>query len=202
MPMDKWEREIHERLLAEDVTAPAELAEALLEPLLQWLSKKYPKLSDPDLLYDAVTDALISYIKHPAQFDPTRRSLMGFLVMAAEGDLRNALAKEKRRRQRETSLEVVELGVAGGNIGVEVGNSETESEREKLRQALPRIFEDPKDLAIVELIISGERTTAAFVEVLQLRHLPVEQQRREVKRHKDRLKKRLERYGKATFKAT
>ena len=47
MPMDKWQREIHERLLAEDVTAPAELAEALLEPLLHRLTKKYPKLPRP-----------------------------------------------------------------------------------------------------------------------------------------------------------
>jgi RNA polymerase sigma-70 factor, ECF subfamily len=200
--MDNWQREIHERLLAEDVTAPAELAEALLEPLLQRLARKYPQLPDPALLYDAVTDALMSYIRRPAQFDPARRGLIGFLVMAADGDLRNALAKEKRRRQKETSLEVVELGVVAGNNKVEEGNSEAETEREKLRQALPRLFVNPQDLMVVEMMMSGERTTAAFVEVLQLRHLPVEQQRREVKRHKDRLKKRLERYGKATFKAT
>lgn len=199
MSMDEWQREIHERLLAGDVTAPAELAERLLDPLLQRLAKKYPKLPDPDLIPDAVTDALMSYIKRPAQFDPNKRSLLGFLDMAAEGDLRNALAKEKRRRQKEIPLENVELEVAAGN-SEEEGNSETEPERGQLRQALPRIFVDPKDLVMVELIISGERMTEAFVKVLKLQHLPVEQQRREIKRHKDRLKKRLERYGKATHK--
>jgi RNA polymerase sigma-70 factor, ECF subfamily len=199
--MDKWQREIHERLLAEDVTAPAELAEILLEPLLQRLAQKYPQLPDPDLLYDAVTDALMSYIKRPAQFNPAKRTLIGFLVMAAEGDLRNALAKVKRRRQKEIPLKDVELKVAAGNSKIEAGNSSTEPEREKLRQALPMIFEDPKDLAMVELMMSGERTTEAFAEVLKLQHLPLEQQRREVKRHKDRLKKRLERYGKYTLKS-
>jgi RNA polymerase sigma-70 factor (ECF subfamily) len=198
--MNKWQSKIHERLLAEDVTASAELAEALLEPLLHHLAKKYPKLRDPDILYDAVTDALMSYIKRPAQFDPTKRSLIGFLFMAAEGDLRNAIAKEKRRRHKEIPLENVELEVVVGNTEVEAENSETEPERDQLRQALPQIFKDPKDLMMVELIISGERTTEAFVEVLKLQHLPLEQQRREVKRHKDRLKKRLERYGKATHK--
>jgi RNA polymerase sigma-70 factor, ECF subfamily len=198
--MDKWQREIHERLLAGDVTAPAELVEALLERLLHRLTKKYPKLGDPDLLCDAVTDALMSYIKRPAQFDPAKRTLMGFLVMAAEGDLRNALAKAKRRRQKEIPLKDVELKVAAGNSELEEENSDTELEREKLRQALPVIFEDPKDLAMVELMMFGERTTGAFAEVLKLQHLPAEQQRREVKRHKDRLKKRLERYGKATHK--
>jgi DNA-directed RNA polymerase specialized sigma24 family protein len=180
MPMDKWQREIHERLLIEDVTASAELVEALSEPLLYHLTKKYPKLRDPDSLYDAVTDALMSYIKRPAQFDPTKRSLIGFLGMAAEGDLLNALAKEKRRRQKGISLEDVELEIVVGNSEVEKGNSETEPERDDLRQALPRIFKDPKDLVMVELMISGERTTESFVEVLELQHLPVDQQRREV----------------------
>jgi RNA polymerase sigma-70 factor, ECF subfamily len=198
--MDKWQREIHERLLAEDVTAPAELAEALLDPLIHRLTKKYPQLPDPDLLFDAVIDALMSYVKLPAQFDPARRSLIGYLFMAAEGDLRNALAKHKRLRQKEIPLENVELEVAAGNSEIEEVNSETEPEEGKLRQALPRIFGDPKDLVMVKLMISGERTTEAFVEVLKLQHLSIEQQRREVKRHKDRLKKRLERYGKATLR--
>ena len=101
----------------------------------------------------------MSYIKRPAQFDPAKRSLIGFLVMAAEDDLRNALAKDKRRRQKEIPLEDVELWGAAGNSEVEEGNSETEPEREKLRQALPMIFEDPKDLAMVEMMMSGERTT-------------------------------------------
>jgi RNA polymerase sigma-70 factor, ECF subfamily len=198
--MDDWQREIHERLLAGEVTAPAELAEVMLEPVLHQLTMKFPKLSDPDLLYDAVTDALMSYIKRPAQFDPTKRSLIGFLFMAAEGDLRNALAKEKRRRQKEIPLEDVELGGAAGNSVVEEENPETEPEKERLRQELPRIFGDPKDLVMVELMISGERTTEVFVNVLELQHLPLDQQRREVKRHKDRLKKRLERYGKAAHR--
>jgi hypothetical protein len=198
--MDTWQREIHERLLAEDVTAPAEVADILLEPLLQRLAQKYPQLPDSDLLYDAVTDALMSYIKKPAQFNPAKRTLIGFLFMAAEGDLRNALAKIKRRRQKEIPLKDVELKVAAGNSKLEEGNSSTEPEREKLRQALPMIFEDPKDLAMVELMMSGERTTEAFAEVMKLQHLPIDQQRREVKRHKDRLKKRLERYGKTLKK--
>jgi RNA polymerase sigma-70 factor (ECF subfamily) len=194
--MDEWQRKIHERLLAGEVTAPAELVEGLLELLLHRLTKRYPKLHDPDLLYDSVTDALLSYIKQPTQFNPGKRSLLGFLHMAAEGDLRNALAKDKRRRQKEISLEEVELGGPNGNYELEGENSESQLRREKLRQELPRLFGDPKDLAMVELIIAGERATETFVEVLELQHLPPDQQRREVKRHKDRLKKRLERYGK------
>jgi RNA polymerase sigma-70 factor, ECF subfamily len=198
--MDKWQQEIHERLLAGDVTAPAELAETLLEPLLNRLTKKYPQLPDPDLLPEAVIDSLMSYIKRPVQFDPDKRSLLGFLSMAAEGDLLNALAKDKRRRQKETSLEDVELEVVGGNYRLEGTITETDPEKNPVLQILPRIFGDPKDLHAVELMLAGERTTEAFAKVLELQHLPLDQQRREVKRHKDRLKKRLKRYGKATLK--
>jgi RNA polymerase sigma-70 factor, ECF subfamily len=197
VPLNDWQSEIHERLVAGEVTAPAELVEVLLEPLLDRLTKRFPKLPDPDLLPDAVTDALMSYIKRPEQFDPGKRSLIGFLVMAAEGDLLNALAKVKRRREKEIPLADVELELVGGNYRVEEDNSEAGTERDKVQQALPLLIKDPKDLKAIGLMLTGERATAAFAKVWKLQHLTPDQQRREVKRHKDRLKKRLERYGKA-----
>jgi len=199
--LDAWQREIHERLVAGEVTAPAELVETLLDPLIGRLTRKYTKLPDPDLLTDAVTDALMSYIKRPDQFDFGKRTLLGFLVMAAEGDLLNALAKVKRRRAKEISLDDVELEVVVGNNNIEEGNPEEGTERNQVRHELPHLFKDPKDQKAVELMLAGERTTAAFAQVFDLQHLPPDQQRREVKRHKDRIKKRLERYGKASLKA-
>ncbi len=198
--MNAWQQEIHRRLLSGDVTAPPELAEAVLEPLLNSLGQRHKNLRNSDLLQDAITDALMSYIKHPAQFDPTKRTLMGFLLMAAEGDLLNALAKEKRRRQKEILSGDVELELAAGNYTAEEGDLETGPEDEKLQQELSRLFKDPKDLDMAALIVSGERATEAFAAVLEIQHWSVEQQRREVKRHKDRLKKRLERDGKRIYR--
>jgi hypothetical protein len=57
------------------------------------------------------------------------------------------------------------------------------------------ILQDPKDIAFVELLQRGERSTAAFAKVLGLDKMPVEVQRKEVKKTKDRIKKRLERSG-------
>src|SRR5262249_28260279 len=45
----------------------------------------------------------------------------------------------------------------------------------------------------LDLILQGERKTAVFAEALGITHLPTSVQRTEVKRVKDKLKKRLER---------
>ena len=49
--------------------------------------------------------------------------------------------------------------------------------------------------AVFELMRTGERETAAYVPVLGIEHLPEAEQRREVKRVKERILKRLQRAG-------
>jgi RNA polymerase sigma-70 factor (ECF subfamily) len=195
---DEWCRRIHERLLAGDPTASADLAEKVGDVVFEKLSKKYAR-RDPDMVRDAAWDAIRAYMEHPATFDPGKRGLIGYLVMSADGDLRNALAKVRRRR--ENLVEDVELaGVRGKRRGqVRVGRAEEKLvahlEVERLRPQLRRLFSNPADQAALELLVDGERSTEAFAEVWGLGNLPVDQQRSEVKRGKDRLKKALERFG-------
>ena len=191
MPNVSW-YQIHERLLSEDPTAPADLAEQAVRPLTQFLESKYPTLNDPTLIADAVTDSVMNYLKQPRKFDPGRRGLLGYLKMAAEGDLQNALAKH-RRRDRPT--EDVEVAAAAGKIVVEPRDVLGELRAEDLRKRVDSLFDDVKDRHMVDLILDGERSTEAFAEVLGLGELPIGRQRSEVKRHKDRLKKRLRDYG-------
>lgn len=54
---------------------------------------------------------------------------------------------------------------------------------------------DPRDQQILALRLQGERRTEAFAEILGISHLPIEAQRREVKRIKDRIDKILRRHG-------
>src|SRR5262245_43764268 len=112
---DEWFREIHRRLLEGDPVAPSELAEEVWERLLGRLKKNNRRLVGMDFLEDAAADALTSYIKRPRQFDPEKRGLLGFLVMAAQGDLRNALARTRRQRHGEVPFESVELQIESGN---------------------------------------------------------------------------------------
>jgi RNA polymerase sigma-70 factor (ECF subfamily) len=199
-----WYLEIHQRLLADDVTAPAELAqvvleESVIEPLIQQLRRDFPKLNEPDLLYDSIIDALMNYIKRPSQFDPTKRSFLGFLAMAARMDLLNAL-RQKQYWKKEISLEDVELPSGAGNIWVEEESLQDRFDSQKMWEEVCKLFPELRDLEILKLIMAGEKKTEAFAKVLQIENRSPEEQRKEVKRHKDRIQKRLERYGKAIRK--
>jgi len=201
MPTDAWYREIHERLLAEDVTAPAELAEAVLEEpvkqlLIRRLRRYFPNLKEPELLYDSIIDALMNYIKRPSQFDPTKRSFPGFLVMAARMDLLNAL-KQKRHLKKEISIEDVEILSRAGNYWVEEESLPERLDSQRTWGEVGKLFSELRDLEILKLIMAGEKKTEVFAKVLEIENRSPEEQRKEVKRHKDRIQKRLERYGKA-----
>jgi RNA polymerase sigma-70 factor (ECF subfamily) len=199
MTSEDWYRGIHERLLAADPVAPTELAEAMWKPLVMELEKKHPRLSASDFLRDAVTDALISYIKQPTQFDPAKRGLFGFLVMAAEGDLRNALAKTTRRRQREVSIEEVELVGGSGKGRLEAPDLDARLNVQRMLGKIEELFKDSRDREAVELLMEGERATEAFARVWGLERLPAKDRAREVKRHKDRIKKMLRRHGEGGY---
>ena len=195
MPDETWFQQIHERLLAEDHVASAELAEQVLDDLVRALCSKFPNLPDADLAVDAAVDSLMSYIKRPNQFDPTKRGLFGFLMMAAEKDLLNSLAKIKRQKKKEILLEVVEVDGDDGNNKGRRKDPDIKLDAEMIREVLDTLFDDLKDRKAVELMMEGEKSTEAFVEVYDLQELSLQEQRDAVKRHKDRIKKRLQRFG-------
>ncbi len=195
MPTESWYKQIHQRLLTRDPTASAECAEGVIGPLTKRLERRFPRLRESDLVADAVTDAVFSYLKRPEQYDPARRGLLGFLAMAAEGDLKNALAKRQRRREMEVSLDDVDLETVGGNRVVGPAEAAGEVDLDKIRSGVIALFDDPLDRQLAELVLEGERSMEVCARILGLEGLPIVEQRREVKRHKDRIKKRLERYG-------
>jgi hypothetical protein len=197
---DEWCRRIHERLLGGDPTATAELAQNIGNIVFEKLRKKHPR-RDSDMVHDAAWDALRAYMERPTTFDPRKRSLVGYLVMSADGDLRNAIAKSRRRR--EDLVGDVELVVLHGKRSREQAEAIRGEEKlvagvdvDRIRPQLQRLFPDEADRLALNLLLDSERSTEAFAEVWGLRNLSREQQRSEVKRRKDRLKKALERLGK------
>lgn len=115
-----WYRSMHDRLLKQEPTAPAELAESVYAPLIATMARRFPNPRHRDLVEEAAGVTLIDYIKNPGQFDPTARSLKGFLGMAAARDLINALKKRNRHEAKEKSVESVEDPLAAGNRSSEV----------------------------------------------------------------------------------
>ena len=199
------ERALHARLLAGDSFAPSELADAYLAPLVARLARAYAWV-DPHLVETAAIDAVLDTAEHPDRYDPARGSLGTYLWVAAKGDLRNARQKEGRRAAHQAPLEAaapgatpsVELRRAARNLSTEARDDPAElvARGERLDPTLlatVRAAFDTQEWAVVALMLDGEKRTTEYARLLGLGHLPAREQAREVKRVKDRLKKRLRR---------
>lgn len=71
----------------------------------------------------------------------------------------------------------------------------TAQDRATLLGRVAEEFPDPVDRQVISLMLAGERRTVAFSNVLGLQALSQREQQRAVKRHKDRITKRLQRLG-------
>ena len=140
-------------------------------------------------------DALINYFDKPAQFDPERASLATYLRIRARSYLLNTLAKERARSGKEAAAVELEgkrtvnqMGADDPEMQLFVGGADDEIIRE-----LEMILIDPVDLEFVHLMMEGTRETSRFAALLGISDLPAAQQTETVKRHKDRLKKAVQR---------
>lgn len=191
--------------LPDDPTASADLIALLLEPLLRALARQFARRRDDTLVWDAATDSLFALVQHPERFDPRRgRSLFGYLIMDASGDLKNTL----NRKRREISLDLPESEDGPyevPDVSIDVAREVIQAiapdglpDGIELREVLSRVraeVSEPRDRELLELIIGGERKTEVFAEALDLTDLPLPEQRRLVKQHKDRLNLQLRRLG-------
>ena len=197
IPSDELLR-IHERLVACDPTAPADLAQMVLDPLLFSVRQKFSSV-DATLLHDSVVDAVLNYAERPTQYDPSKMGLMGYLAMSAKGDVLNALAALRRRSVREQSLDDVEVSAAGRKrLSKALENQMTAADIAidnlqggRLLHRMRGAVRGPEDARIIQLMIDGERRTERFAAALGLEKADPAEQREAVKRHKDRIRKRL-----------
>ncbi len=192
---------LHQRLLAQDPTASNDLADAYLETLVIWLGETDAHAPE-DARIEAAEDAILSLIRNPESYSPELQTLEVYLRMSARGDLRNLLSKEQRCRQHQTPWNRVEhLPDAGKYLGRNDDPAlplRLAEERQSITAAVPdsvRRCLSETDQRALELILQKERRTSAYAELYGLLHLPAKEQRSEVKRHKDRLKKILNRAG-------
>ena len=196
---EEYARQLHTRLLQLDPVAPADFAEAFLGELVRRLRAKAVSGYEETVIQDAATDALMDYVQHPSKYNPRKSALLTYLTMAAYRDLLNMIAKEQRRRRREVPLQVVEETLNDRNNIVEPGdqvlNGMTETEKAELLSMINETFPDSCDRAFLALMMDGERRTTMFSDVLGIQSLSLDEQRKIVKRHKDRITKRLRRLG-------
>jgi hypothetical protein len=192
--------EIFERLLDGDPTAPVDLAELYLDRLTDWLIARNRRV-EPESCATAAEDAILALIKRPRAYEPERQTLEVYLRVSAKGDLKNLLQREGRHRSRRASLESVELSPAAGKyLGREdddpariVVLREEVAARVAARPPAAKLELTAEEERVLSLMRAGERRTGIYAAALGIEHLPIAEQRREVKRVKDRLNRRVER---------
>jgi hypothetical protein len=195
---DSWPEEdelaaLHRRLCEGEPLAVSDFLAAVFEPLACHLRRWRPG-ADEHACLTAAGDAALALVRNPAIYDPARRTLKGFLCMAAECDLLNELEKEARHHRNRDHPDCVELAPDGRNPLPGSAEGEQPSfDDPRLAAEIARFT--PAERAVFELMRAGERLTAAYVPALGVGHLPKDEQEREVKRAKDRITKRLQRAG-------
>ncbi|MES1221390.1 MAG: hypothetical protein ABUT20_38170 [Bacteroidota bacterium] len=187
------EIELHNLILTGDDRAFAMLCDKHLENVIQSIVQFNPKVhfTDSSLIPQIVIDSFYSYFEKPEKFNGAKQSLFRFLIMDAEADLKNELAREKRLASKLAPIGPAnENEPESGTPELQMINREAEL---ILQTELSGLFENEIDVEIANLILLRERDTSIYAEVLKITHLNFEEQQREVKRHKDRIKKVLAR---------
>jgi hypothetical protein len=186
---------LHERLLAGDPRAPSEIFELFEKELSSVVSATVPKLVDPGDVNAAVADALLRYFKDPSQYDRSKSTLLTRLCNCARY---NALSQLRDHGRRLGRLDKVREAVRIGLLG---RDNERDGEdaflnalevKQIMAQHGAEIVTDPGDQEVFLLMAAGTKDEAMFVEALGLTGSHAEN-RDEVRRRRDLIRKRLER---------
>lgn len=193
---------VHQRLLRSDPVAPADAAELLLDPVVAHLQYKWPDIVYTDACRDAAVDVLVTYLADPSRYQPTRSSLVGWLVMQAHRDLVNDYDSRPKRFERlwlvESALPVDPDTGETPRLDEQVASFDTVSEIDgsSALAAVREAFPDEHDRRLIWLMcIEENHSTEAAAEVLEITDLPLAQRTAQVKRRKDRIMRRLRRLG-------
>jgi RNA polymerase sigma-70 factor (ECF subfamily) len=189
-------KRLHKRLLDGDRLASEELSRLVIKPLIEEMTRRFRGV-DEQLACDGVIDAVLDYCARPAQFNPARDvPLDRYLATAAWRNVDNLLTGERRRklRERKAGSKKREADVALDPVARNIRQEELQELKEK-EAAKFAALDNPKDKEILRLKLDGVRDTASSARVLGITHLPVAQQKEEVKRHKDRIIRFLRRKG-------
>jgi RNA polymerase sigma-70 factor (ECF subfamily) len=191
---------LHARCLSNDPTAPADVCAWYLSALVGWLASAF-RGSDEHHFQTAAENAVLAYLRHPERYQPGRADLGRYLRVVARRGVLNLLRGDRRWRRKKVRLSVAETGPAGNLLrskddpahGLEV--EEQAGERARLVAHVEQGF-TPEERAVLNLMRSGEKRLEVYVAALGMGERGEAEQRRAVKRVRDRVLKRLQRGGK------
>lgn len=187
---------LHARCLAGEVDAFDQLANLYFLPLFAQIRRSNPAWRDEDDFWHAAEESIMSYKKRPEIYNTKYgKNLFGFLVYAAEADFKNIIKSHQRHHRAQISL-VVEDYDDGSEYELPIADGSNVEEQVLLSLSvvyrdIEETFDDPRDRVCAWYILERVRETEAYAAIYGLIDLPPKELEHEVKKHKDRVKKRL-----------
>jgi len=188
-PVVAEELALHERTLAGDPVAPADVCRTLMEPITGAL--RWDLRCSEDDAHDSAIDALLAYLEEPSRYAVGRGRLSTYLMdIAKKRAIDRVRSQSATKRREEAYAAVVELQAPDPKEQMEVA-----IEARELWQKVEASVLEERDRQAIKLILVGERSAESFAEALGLTTTSPLEVRRQVKQHRDRLLKVLERLG-------
>lgn len=184
------ERELHDRALRKDPVILIALLETFADRIAGFVRQKSARC-DAETAYDAVVDVLLAYARTPERYEPHQGRLVTYLTRAVKYRVKDKLKSRDAEAEREKNhASVVELWRSSPKDHLE-NSVEAARVMARLENQL-----SGRDQAALRLLLLQERSSRVWAQTLGLDTSDEEWMQREVKRHKDRLVKILQRFGK------
>ncbi|SET98353.1 RNA polymerase sigma factor [Stigmatella erecta] len=189
-PSPEAEMVLHQRLLEGDPLAYYDVFPMYMERL----AKKLEGLGyDIDVARDAALEAVLAYRKQPERYDPRKVHPFTYIMGVAKHKAADRWRSVEAGARREKKQGDVELLLRTPNDPME--RMETSA---RVRQILELLEKgkvlSEQDQALLRLVLTGESSTEELAKALRLPPMSKEDRQLEVKRHRDRLMKLLERF--------
>ncbi|WNG29350.1 sigma-70 family RNA polymerase sigma factor [Cystobacter fuscus] len=163
---------------------------------MERIAKKLERIGyDVDVARDAALEAVLAYRKKPERYDPRKVHLFTYIMGVAKHKAVDRWRSVRAQAQRDKKQGDVELLLRTPKDQVEKMETYV-----RVRQLVDLLEEggalNERDLAVLRLFLIGEGSTEEVAKVLRLPPMSKEDRQSEAKRHRDRLMKLLERFGK------
>lgn len=190
-PSPEEEMVLHQRLLDHDPLAYFDVFPMYMERV----AKKLEGVGfDVDVARDAALEAVLAYRKKPERYDPQKVHLFTYIMGVAKHKAVDRWRSVQAQAQRDKKQGDVELLLRTPKDQMEEMETYV-----RVRQIVDLLEKEgglsERDQAILRLFLIGEGATEEMAKVLRLPPMPKEDRQLEAKRHRDRLMKLLERFG-------
>lgn len=191
-PSPEEEMLLHQRLLEHEPLAYFDVFPMYMERLAKQLEKiGY----DVDVARDAALEAVLAYREKPERYDRRKVHLFTYVMVMARNKAIDRWRSSQARAQREKKQGDVELLLRTPKDSMEQMETYV-----RVRQLVDLLEEggmlDERDRAVLRLFLIDEKSTEEVAKALELPPMSKEDRQSEAKRHRDRLMKLLERFGK------